>query len=93
MHLWAAVWPLKGLGRVAAPTRVFEANWGRRRAWKRAQGRCAKKQPAMCLSSKKYTGKVNAFEMKNGAESWAHFEWTWTEAITFRYATTGITGT
>ena len=58
-----------------------------------AQGRCAKKQPAMCLSSKKYTGKVNAFEMKNGAESWAHFEWTWTEAITFRYATKGITGT
>jgi hypothetical protein len=38
----------------------------------------------MCLSSEKYTGKVNAFEMKNGAESWAHFEWAWTETMTFR---------
>ena len=50
-------------------------------------------QPAMCLSSKKYSDKVNACEMKNGAESWAHFEWAWTEAMTLRYATTGITGT
>ena len=59
----------------------------------RAQGRGEKKQPAMCLSSKKYSDKVNACEMKNGAESWAHFEWAWTEAMTLRYATTGITGT
>lgn len=51
------------------------------------------KQPAMCLSRKKYSDKVNACEMKNGAESWAHFEWAWTEAMTLRYATTGITGT
>ena len=57
-------------------------------------GRLTKaKQPAMCLSSKKYSDKVNACEMKNGAESWAHFEWAWTEAMTLRYATTGITGT
>ena len=51
------------------------------------------KQPAMCLSSKKYTGKVNACEMKNGAESRTHFEWAWTETMPLRYATTGITGT
>ena len=50
-------------------------------------------QPAMCLSSKKYTGKVNACEMKNGAESRTHFEWAWTETMPLRYATTGITGT
>lgn len=51
------------------------------------------KQPAMCLSSKKYTGKVNAYEIKNGAESRTHFEWAWTETMPLRYATTGITGT
>ena len=50
-------------------------------------------QPAMCLSSKKYTGKVNACEMKNGTESRTHFEWAWTETMPLRYATTGITGT
>ena len=47
----------------------------------------------MCLSSKKYTGKVNACEMKNGTESRTHFEWAWTETMPLRYATTGITGT
>ena len=46
----------------------------------------------MCLSSKKYTGKVNACEMKNGTESRTHFEWAWTETMSLRYATTGITG-
>lgn len=35
----------------------------------------------MCLSSKKYTGKVNAYEIKNGAESRTHFEWAWTETM------------
>jgi hypothetical protein len=34
-----------------------------------------KKQPAMCLSSKKYAEKVNACEIKNGAESRAYLEW------------------
>ncbi len=47
----------------------------------------------MCLSSKIYTGKVDACEMKNGAESRTHFEWTRTETMSLRYATTGITGT
>ena len=50
-------------------------------------------QPAMCLSSKKYTGQVNACELKNGAESRTHFEWAWTETMSPRYAATGITGT
>lgn len=77
---------------ILAETRDVALARTRRRAGVK-KGGVKKGQPAMCLSSKKYTGKVNAFEMKNGAESWAHFEWTWTEAITFRYATTGITGT
>ena len=60
--------------------------------WNDAQTSPAK-QPAMGLSSKKYTGKVNACEMKNGTESRTHFEWAWTETMPLRYATTGITGT
>ena len=73
-----------------APPYPFEASLG---LVSRICGGQKKKQPAMCLSSKKYTGKVNACEMKNGTESRTHFEWAWTETMPLRYATTGITGT
>ncbi len=72
-----------------APPYTFEASLG---LVSRICGGQKKKQPAMCLSSKKYTGKVNACEMKNGTESRTHFEWAWTETIPPCYATTGITG-